>query len=64
MLHIRSGDVGTWQETYKVRAGEDERVYNGIPSLGRLLTLETAFHQILRARRPFSVCLVHHLPVK
>ncbi len=34
MLHIRSGDVGTWQETYKVRAGEDERVYNGMPSLG------------------------------
>ncbi len=64
MLHIRSGNVCTWQETYRVLAGEDERVHNGIPSLGRLLTLESAFHQILGARRAFSVCLVHHLPVK
>ena len=28
------GDVGIWHETYKVRAGEYECVYSGMPSLG------------------------------
>ena len=28
------GDVGIWHETYKVRAGEYECVYSGMPSFG------------------------------
>lgn len=28
------GDVGIWHETYKVRAGEYESVYSGMPSFG------------------------------
>ncbi len=28
------GDVGIWHETYRVRAGEYECVYNGMPPLG------------------------------
>lgn len=28
------GDVGIWHETYKVRAGEYECVYSGMPSYG------------------------------
>jgi hypothetical protein len=32
---IRSnGDVGIWHETYKVRAGEYECIYNNMPSYG------------------------------
>lgn len=29
-----SGDVGIWHETYKVRAGEYENVYNNMPEYG------------------------------
>lgn len=28
------GDVGIWHETYKVRAGEYETIYSGMPPLG------------------------------
>ena len=28
------GDVGIWHETYRVRAGEYECVYSGMPSMG------------------------------
>lgn len=28
------GDVGIWHETYKVRAGEYECVYSGMPTMG------------------------------
>ena len=28
------GDVGIWHETYKVRAGEYEAIYSGMPSYG------------------------------
>jgi hypothetical protein len=28
------GDVGIWHETYKVRAGEYESVYSGMPAFG------------------------------
>jgi hypothetical protein len=28
------GDVGIWHETYKVRAGEYECVYSGMPAMG------------------------------
>jgi len=28
------GDVGIWHETYKVRAGEYECVYSGMPPFG------------------------------
>jgi Domain of unknown function (DUF4188) len=28
------GDVGIWHETYKIRAGEYEAVYSGMPSFG------------------------------
>jgi hypothetical protein len=33
MKHSR-GDVGIWHETYKVRAGEYETVYSGMPLYG------------------------------
>lgn len=38
------GDVGIWHETYKVRAGEYECVYSGMPAfgLGRVATLVPA----------------------
>ncbi|MEO8540942.1 MAG: DUF4188 domain-containing protein [bacterium] len=29
-----SGDIGIWHETYKVRAGEYESVYNNMPAYG------------------------------
>ena len=29
-----SGDVGIWHETYRVRAGEYEAIYNNMPRLG------------------------------
>jgi len=28
------GDVGIWHETYRIRAGEYETVYSGMPSMG------------------------------
>ena len=28
------GDVGIWHETYKVRAGEYEAMYSGMPAYG------------------------------
>jgi hypothetical protein len=28
------GDVGIWHETYRVRAGEYEAIYSGMPSHG------------------------------
>ena len=28
------GDVGIWHETYKVRAGEFEGIYSGMPAFG------------------------------
>jgi hypothetical protein len=45
LLHIRawtafnkavraSGDVGIWHETFKVRAGEYEAIYNNMPRIG------------------------------
>ncbi len=40
--HIRSnGDVGIWHETYQVRAGEYECIYNNMPKygLGKIGTL-------------------------
>ena len=38
------GDVGIWHETYKVRAGEYEAVYSGMPpfGLGKAATLVPA----------------------
>jgi hypothetical protein len=30
----RSGDVGIWHETYRVRAGEYEAVYANMPRVG------------------------------
>jgi hypothetical protein len=30
----RSGDVGIWHETYKVRAGDHESVYTNVPVIG------------------------------
>ncbi len=38
------GDVGIWHETYRVRAGEYENVYSGMPAhgLGRVGTLLAA----------------------
>lgn len=30
----RSGDVGVWHETYKVRAGEYEAIYTNMPRVG------------------------------
>lgn len=36
------GDVGIWHETYKVRAGEYECVYSGMPSFGLAKASRTA----------------------
>lgn len=36
------GDVGIWHETYKVRAGEYECVYSGMPSFGLAKASSTA----------------------
>jgi hypothetical protein len=33
----RSGDVGVWHETYRVRAGEYESVYSNMPAFGLAL---------------------------
>jgi predicted ATPase len=28
------GDVGIWHETYRIRAGDYETIYNGMPPIG------------------------------
>jgi hypothetical protein len=28
------GDVGIWHETYRIRAGDDESIYSGMPPFG------------------------------
>lgn len=42
-----NGDVGIWHETYKIRAGEYECVYNNMPQrgLGKIGKLEPAVGQ-------------------
>ena len=34
------GDVGIWHETYRVRAGEYEAIYSGMPEIGLGATSE------------------------
>jgi hypothetical protein len=36
-VHISSGDVGIWHETYLVRAGEYEAIYGSMPRYGLAL---------------------------
>ena len=33
-VRVASGDVGIWHETYQVRAGEYEAIYNAMPRIG------------------------------
>jgi hypothetical protein len=33
-VRVASGDVGIWHETYLVRAGEYETIYNAMPRIG------------------------------
>jgi hypothetical protein len=46
------GDVGIWHETYKVRAGEYENIYSGMPpfGLGKAGLLSPSTHHRTSAR--------------
>jgi Domain of unknown function (DUF4188) len=48
-----TGDVGIWHETYLVRAGEYEAIYNGMPptGLGKVGELVKATGQLKSARQ-------------
>lgn len=50
------GDVGIWHETYKIRAGEYEAVYSGMPAhgLGRIGLRSAVDHATDTARQRLS----------
>ena len=47
------GDVGIWHETYRIRAGDYENIYSGMPPFGlaRAARTETVRAEVETARR-------------
>jgi hypothetical protein len=56
------GDVGIWHETYKVRAGEYEAIYSGMPpyGLGKIGARSTLSGTTDSARQRLSTSTPQH----